>query len=193
MKVENIDIRNIKIETSHLTLRPFEEGDLDDLFEYSQVPGVGEAAGWKHHEKKEESEAVLNVFIKGHRTFAIVETESGKVIGSIGLEPSASVYNSAGIGTNINDIGYVIGQNYWGKGYATEAVRGVLGYAFCVLYLDAVTCGVFAGNEASKEVLKACGFKLVTEGKCASADGSLKNAQYYAVTHLQYGVEYSEE
>lgn len=191
MKLEDINITNINIETAHLTLRPFAESDLDDLYEYAQVPGVGEAAGWKHHEDKAESEAVLKMFIEGHRTFAIVEKASGRVIGSVGLEPSAAVYNGAGIGTNINDVGYVIGKNYWGKGYANEVVRAILGYAFCVLHLDAVTCGIFAGNDSSKAVVQKCGFKCVAEGKYTTPQGAVHDALYYAITNAEYGVIYS--
>ncbi len=191
MEIEEINIRDIKIETANLILRPFKESDIDDLYNYAKVPGVGEAAGWKHHESKEETEAVLKVFIESHRTFAIEEKSSGKVIGSISLEKSSDIYNNRGLGENINDTGYVIAQDYWGKGYAVEALQGVLSYAFYILHLDAVTCGCFAGNESSKKLLKKCGFKLITEDKYVTPQGAEYDACYYAIKHLDYGVEYS--
>lgn len=191
MKLQEININDIKIETASLILRPFKQTDLDDVYEYTRVPGVGEAAGWKHHENKEETQAVLNAFIEGHHTFAIEEKSSGKVIGSIGLEESSEIYKDSGIGENINDAGYVISKDYWGKGYATEAIQGVLSYAFYILHLDAVTCSHFSGNESSKSVLEKCGFKFISEGKYATADGTEYDARYYAITHLEYGVEYS--
>ena len=38
------------IETERLVLRPFKWEDLDDFFTYASVEGVGEMAGWPHHE-----------------------------------------------------------------------------------------------------------------------------------------------
>ena len=42
------------IETERLVLRAFETADLEDLFEYAREEGVGEPAGWKHHESIDE-------------------------------------------------------------------------------------------------------------------------------------------
>lgn len=193
MKLEEININDIKIETARLTLRPFEEKDLDDFHEYTSVSGVGEAAGWKHHESKEESATVLNALIAAHHIFAIEEKESGKVIGSIGLETSPEAYNNCNIGENINDIGYIIGRNYWGKDYAAEAMVGIISYAFYVLHLDAVTCACVKGNEASNNIISKNGFKLVAEGKYKTQLGEEYAAEYYALTHTQYGVVYKPE
>lgn len=190
MKLEEIDITNISIQTGHLELRPFEEKDLDDLHEYCKVEGVGESAGWKHHQSKDETAALLKSFIDGHRTFAITDKSNGKVIGSIGLEESSSFYSDKGIGENVNDIGYVLSKDYWGKGYAEEAVRAVMGYAFCLLHLDAVTCGHFAGNEASRRIIEKCGLKYLGDGKFTAQTGEEHQASFYALTHMQYGVDY---
>lgn len=190
MKLEEINISDIKIETARLTLRPFEDKDLDDFFDYASDSGVGEASGWKHHESKEESEAVLKVIIASHHTFAIEEKESGKVIGSVGFETSSDVYKDCNLGENINDIGYILGRNYWGNGYASEVITGILSYAFYMLHLDAVTCACFKDNGASKKIIENCGFKPVAEGKYNTQLGETYEAQYYAITHTQYGVEY---
>lgn len=45
-----IDITNTIIETKRLILRSWRESDLNDFYEYASVDGVGEMAGWKHHE-----------------------------------------------------------------------------------------------------------------------------------------------
>ena len=46
-------INGIQIETERLLLRAFTQIDIDDFHEYASVTGVGEKAGWKHHENKE--------------------------------------------------------------------------------------------------------------------------------------------
>lgn len=192
MKIENININNIKIESGRVTLRPFEEKDLDDFHAYASASGVGEASGWKHHESKEESEAVLKEIIAGHHVFAIVEQASGKVIGSIGFETSSKVYNDCGIGEDINDIGYIIGCDYWGVGYASDAIIGMVSYAFYELHLDAVTCACFKDNETSKKIIEKIGFECVAEGKYKTQTGEEYEAVYYALTHEKYGVTYRE-
>lgn len=190
MKLQDININGSKIETARLVLRPFEEKDINDLYEYAKVPGVGEAAGWAHHETVEQSAATVKAFMAGHRTYAITEKETGKVIGSVGFEPCPEVYKDCNLGENVNNIGYVLGQAYWGNGYAKEVVRGILSYAFYILHLNAVTCGHFKGNVASKQVLEGAGLKLVAEGKYKTNSGSEFDAMYYAITNSQYGVEY---
>lgn len=74
------------IETARCILRPFRSADLDDLYEYVSVKGVGEMAGWKHHESKDETRKVLDVFMSEDKVFAICSKENNKVIGSIGVE-----------------------------------------------------------------------------------------------------------
>ena len=49
------DITGITIETNRLILREWNQEDLDDLFEYASVPGVGELAGWPHHPHNKKS------------------------------------------------------------------------------------------------------------------------------------------
>lgn len=190
MKLQDINITGTKIETARLILRPFMEKDADDVYECAKVPGVGEAAGWKHHEAKEQSMAVVAAFMAGHRTFAVEEKNAGKVIGYVGLENCPEIYNGLNLGENINNIGYVLNKNYWGMGYANEIIRGILSYAFYVLHLDAVTCAHFKDNLSSKEVFEKCGFKCVAAGKYKTQGGAEYDALYCAITSTEFGVEY---
>ena len=156
----NIDITEIILETEHLILRPFEKNDLNDFNEYARVPGVGEMAGWIHHQSIEESGKILEMFIYGKNTFAILDKISGKVIGSFGIEK----YDEKLVGEEFKnlkciEIGYVLSKDFWGRGYMTEAGLAVLKYCYEVLSLDAVFCGYFKRN-----TLKAC---AVSELACA--------------------------
>ena len=75
-------INNVVLETERLILRGWKIEDLSDFYEYAKVDGVGEMAGWPHHNNTEESLKILNNFINNDRTFAIVYKENNKVIGS---------------------------------------------------------------------------------------------------------------
>jgi len=52
------------------------------------------------------------------------------------------------------ETGYWIGEPYWGKGFATEALNKVLDFAFDELQIVRVQAFVFEGNTASEEYLK---------------------------------------
>ena len=82
----NFEIKGLVIETERLILRQFRQSDLYDFNEYASVPGVGEMAGWKHHETIEKTQEILNMFISEDKTFAIVFKKNNKVIGSLGVE-----------------------------------------------------------------------------------------------------------
>ena len=61
------DVTGIILESPRLILREFNLNDLDDFFDYASVPGVGEMAGWPHHESKDKSLEILKKFIEEKR------------------------------------------------------------------------------------------------------------------------------
>ena len=176
----NFKINGIVIETERLILRPFEQSDLDDFYEYASVEGVGEMAGWKHHENKEKSQSILDLFITEDKTFAIVLKENNKVIGSLGVEEYgmeqalSEFFDYQG-----REIGYVLSKDYWGKGLMPEAVKAVIDYLFNVQKLDFLTCGYYEFNNQSKKVQEKCGFKpyrkLVMETRLGTKEQGILN------------------
>ena len=66
-----VDVTTIRIETDRLILRPWRESDLQDLYEYAKVDGVGQMAGWLPHESIEVSKQILGFFIRDKKTFAL--------------------------------------------------------------------------------------------------------------------------
>ena len=153
-------INGVKIETDRLILRPFKQSDLNDFYEYASVEGVGEMAGWRHHENKDKSQEILNIFIEEDKTFAICLKQNDKVIGSLGVEE----YGMEEALTEFHaykgrEIGYVLSRDYWGMGIMPEAVNAVINYLFNDLGLDFLTCGYYDFNRQSKRVQEKCGFK----------------------------------
>jgi RimJ/RimL family protein N-acetyltransferase len=74
----------------------------------------------------------------------------------------------AGIGWKDKDdeyeIGYWIGEPWWGQGLATEAVGRLCRFGFDELGLDRLAAGHFEDNPASGRVLAKCGFRYIGEG-----------------------------
>lgn len=174
-----IDVSGIWIETPRLILRPWRETDLDDLYEYASVPGVGEMAGWNHHKSKDESGMILSSFIKHKKTFALELKENGKVIGSLGIEemrPDPESSEKLG-----REIGYVLSKDYWGMGLMPEAVKAVINYCFAVLGYDYMTCGHFLRNDRSRRVVEKCGFRFFGESKFETRYDTVEVSKNYVL------------
>lgn len=151
------DLTAITLETPRLLLRAFEQEDLQDLYDYASVPGVGEMAGWAHHQSLAETQKVLDMFRAGGNVFALAERESGKVIGSLGLHPSP-VEGTAYELLRCKEIGYVLSKAYWGRGLMPEAVKEVIRFCFEELNAELLTVGHYEGNMQSARVIEKCGF-----------------------------------
>ncbi len=169
--------------TERLKLRRFKLSDLNDFYEYAKNPNVGPNAGWECHKSKNESILLLTSFIKSKEVWAIELIESSKVIGSVGLHQDKKRENPKS-----RMIGYVINQDYWGKGYATEAVKKLIEYSFDKLKLDILSAYHYSFNERSKRVIYKCGFHF--EGKlraCSlSPSGEVYEDMCYSILEKEY-------
>jgi [ribosomal protein S5]-alanine N-acetyltransferase len=90
--------------------------------------------------------------------------------GVIGMVPGVDVYRKG------SEIGYWLGEPFWGKGIATRAVKLATKYAFEVLNFERLHAGVFETNDASKRVLEKCGYKL----ECIAKKAIFKNNKLMA-------------
>lgn len=169
-----IDLSNTILETRRLILRPFCQEDLMDLYAYASIPGVGEMAGWKHHQSIEESQIILDMFIREKKTLAVVFKFNQKVIGSIGLEKTSEELDESYKLRLGRDIGYVLAKDYWGQGLMVEGVKKVIEHAFNVLNLDFITCGYFIHNHRSQSVNRKCGFRFLKEIKFETQQNTIE-------------------
>ena len=85
--------------------------------------------------------------------FAIADKLSGKVIGAVGVHRIDLKNRSA-------EIGYWLGQPYWGKGIVVEAVNRIVEYLFRERKLQRVFARVWHPNTRSARVLEKAGFTL---------------------------------
>jgi RimJ/RimL family protein N-acetyltransferase len=107
--------------------------------------------------------------------FAIASND--EAIGGIGLQPQYDVYRKSA------EIGYWLGEPFWGRGIATLAVRALTAYAFSRLDLERIYASVFGWNPASARVLEKAGYRL--EGRMRSAvykNGKLTDQLLYGIT-----------
>jgi RimJ/RimL family protein N-acetyltransferase len=83
----------------------------------------------------------------GEASFVVMRGDV--LIGACGVDPRAE-----GV-----EIGYWLGVHYWGRGFATEAVRAVIDYAFGDLEHESLQAGARVSNPASRRVLEKCAFQ----------------------------------
>ncbi|MGB4609120.1 MAG: GNAT family N-acetyltransferase [Saccharofermentanales bacterium] len=169
----DIDLSKVELQTERLLLRTWRESDLDDLYEYASVDGVGQMAGWTPHKDKNESAEILNIFIRKKKTFAV--EYRNKVIGSIGIENYNEYLLSELSDKRGCELGFVLSKDYWGKGFMVEAVREVIRYLFEESDLDFIICGFFEWNIQSKRVQEKCGFHEYSSTKTVTGDGKIEN------------------
>ena len=160
-----LDLTNVTIETDRLFLRSFNETDLNDLYAYASVPGVGEMAGWPYHKSIETSKEILQLFLENKKEFALFHKEDNKVIGSLGLHNSWLNREEEYQHLKAKNIGYVLSKEYWGKGLMAEAVMAVIKYGFDCWEMDAFSIEHFVENIQSRRVIEKCGFTFVKEGR----------------------------
>ncbi len=78
-----------------------------------------------------------------------------------------TVIGACGVGTIDGvtpEVGYWLGVRYWGKGYATEALRAVIDFAFEEFDYEALHAAARVTNPASRRVLEKCGFQWTGAG-----------------------------
>lgn len=172
------------METGRLLLRPFKRTDLEDFYEYAKNPNVGPNAGWPPHQNRDESDKILRSFIEGDEVLAIVWKANNKVIGSVGLH-NDRLRNTE----DVKMLGYVLSEDYWGKGITTEAAKAVLAYAFEELRLAMVTVHHYDYNLRSRRVIDKCGFHY--EGTLRHAITIYNGNTYDLVCYSLTGEEWS--
>ena len=143
-------------------MRPWKETDADSLFEYAKNPNVGPIAGWPVHTSVENSREIIRDILSADETYAVTmknnDASIDAAIGSVGLLIGDK--SNLKINPDEAEIGYWIGEPFWGQGLIPEAVREIMRYAFDDLKISVLWCGYFDKNEKSKRVNEKCGFRF---------------------------------
>lgn len=108
------------------------------------------------------------------RNFAIVV--EGEAAGGIGFVLKGDVYRGEA------EIGYWLGEKFWGRGIITEAVAAMTEYAFANFDICRIQAGVYEWNPASMRVLEKAGYALEARlRKSIIKDGETIDELIYAI------------
>ena len=147
--------------TPNLILRPWKDSDAECLYHFAKNPNVGPVAGWPPHKSVEDSLNIIRTVFSKRETYAI--TIDDHAIGCVGLlfYPDTNHYwDEAGV-----ELGYWIGEEYWGQGLVVEACKAVLKHAFEDLKINKIHASFRYENHQSKRVLEKLGFKYYCDMK----------------------------
>lgn len=147
------------IETERLYLRKFMRKDASALFKLNNNPNVLQYTGDVPFKNIQEAES----FIKSYTHYesynmgrwAVCEKRQGELIGWCGLK-----YHPE---EDFTDVGYRFFEKHWNKGYATEATKAVLSYAFNKLRIQDIYAYADLRNKASIAVAKKSGLHFLKE------------------------------
>lgn len=154
--------------TERVLARHLEDTDFDAMFAVYSDPGAmtwvddgspierEECARWIEVTKKNYAE-------RGYGMSALVLLESGEVFGFCGLVHPG--------GQEVAELKYALLREYWGRGLATEAARGMLQYGLETLGIRRVIATTAPENEPSHRVLGKCGMRHLET--VPDADGDL--------------------
>lgn len=149
----------IAISTPRLNLRAFRESDLETFAAYRSDPEVARYQGWTAPYTLEQARAFLKE-INAHEPgtpgawYQVVmerKAEPG-IIGDCGFEVQAEDPRQA-------QIGFTLARPMQGQGYATEAVRAVLGFLFGEYDLHRLIAVCDAENASSARLLERVGMR----------------------------------
>ncbi|TAL59794.1 MAG: N-acetyltransferase [Legionella sp.] len=94
----------------------------------------------------------------GYALYAVEIKDTHEFIGFVGLNhPRFTIPNFQPKGLPIVEIGWRLSPNHWGQGYATEAAKAVLHYAFTVLELSEIISFTVKANAKSRRVMEKIG------------------------------------
>jgi RimJ/RimL family protein N-acetyltransferase len=141
--------------TERLRLRPATVDDLDTWLAISRDAETvwwGEASSTLADARANLERQVANQERYGFSLWAVELEPEGAVIGATGLQHLAD-------GDEV-EVGYRFLRGYWGQGYATEAARAAIRFAFDELGLDRVVAVTLPTNQASRRVMEKCGLSF---------------------------------
>ncbi len=169
----------VVLETGRLVLREFARDDVEALFAI-----LGDEEAMKYYPRKFTREDAVQWIDRnmqryrddGYGLWALVLKSTGEVVGDCGITRQVAE------GEPLMEIGYHLRRDQWGKGYATEAARACMDYAFRTLAAGKIVSLIRAENLPSRRVAERNRLKVEREVMFHDLPHLL-----YAMTRENYG------
>ncbi|MEM6840821.1 MAG: GNAT family protein [Bacteroidota bacterium] len=153
---ENKKMTSVQINLGDILLRSWQEGDEESLVKHGNNYHI-----WKNVRDRfprpytaEDARIWVQVANQDPMAINLAIVVEGEVVGAVGVIFKDDVYRRSA------EIGYWLGESYWGKGITTRAVQALSSYVFEHFDICRLYAGVFDYNEASVRVLEKSGYHL---------------------------------
>lgn len=137
-------------------LRPWNDKDTDSLVANADNINIARfmTDGFPHPYTAENARAFITMATKDVPVHIFAIEVEGKAVGGIGIHPQADIMKKNA------ELGYWLGESYWGKGIITAAIKQMLDFAFNTYDITRIYARPFGNNAASQKVLQKAGFTL---------------------------------
>lgn len=176
----------MQIETRRLVLRGIREDDYDAIHAYGSDPVVTRYTSFGPN-TEEQTRAFIRSQIEAareeprqHYNLLTVRRADGAVLGAVGIGLTGRQDGEA-------EAGWVLRQDAWGCGYATEMARAIIDHGFKIMDLHRIIARCHVANQASARVMRKCGMRH--EGRlleCAFIKGTWWDMDLYAILRREW-------
>ena len=144
----------ISIDCGLCILRPWRARDLESLVRHANNRNVWLTVRdrFPHPYTRDAGREWLESVLAEDPPTTLAIEVAGEAVGGVGLLPGKDVNAHTG------ELGYWLGEAYWGRGIMTAAVRGFVPWAAATFNLRRFFAEIFESNPASMRVLEKCGF-----------------------------------
>jgi RimJ/RimL family protein N-acetyltransferase len=147
-----MEVNEVKLETERLVLRWFREEDFPAYVEIATDAEVMKFIGGQQTQLEAWRAMTSHIghwYFRGYGVFAVEEKASRRMVGRVGfMNPP---------GWPGFELGWTLARSSWGKGYATEAARRLMRYAFTEMNRDHLISCIAPDNVSSVKVAERLG------------------------------------
>ena len=167
------------IKTGFGELRAYTLADAESLARYADNPQIAGNLrdGFPHPYTIEDARQFIGIAMAKDPPTLLAISDGREAIGGIGLMVKTDVHRFTA------ELGYWLGEPFWGRGIVTESIRAIVGYGFDTLGLQRIFAEPYDSNPASCRALEKAGFTL--EGRLKKnvfKKGVVRDSLMYAIT-----------
>ncbi|MEQ1798861.1 MAG: GNAT family protein [Lacibacter sp.] len=159
-------------------LRPWSLNDLDSLVSNANNYNIARflTDGFPHPYTKANGIAFITMATKDDPIHIFAIEVNGQAVGGIGIHPQSDIMKKNA------ELGYWLGEDYWGNGIITKAIIQMIDFGFKTYDITRIYARPFGTNLASQRVLEKAGFKLEARiEKNVYKNGEILDELIYAV------------
>ncbi|RQO31020.1 N-acetyltransferase [Taibaiella sp. KBW10] len=164
-------------------LRPWQKTDLDSLLEQANNPNIAQFMTdmFPYPYTREKGLSFIEFATLADPVHIFAIEVNGKAVGGIGIHPQTDIMRKNA------ELGYWLGETYWGRGIISRAIPQMIVFAFKAFDINRIFAKTFGNNIVSQSVLIKNGFLLEAHMK----NTIFKNGRYideliYAVRRTDY-------